>query len=87
MNPMPFRYAEWGTRKPEEVEKSECGALLVSRNVRAVERDGSTVYVGELAIMTVEGYSAYVGAQAVAAKREQEIQDETVLKLIEEGSL
>ena len=83
---MLFRKTEWA-HHPAEVGRDGAGHYLVSRNVSAVERDDGTVYIGELAIMTETQYAAYLGAQEVALKREQEIQDETVLALIEEGSL
>lgn len=67
--------------------KAENGKYIVTRNVEAVERDGATVYIGEIAFMTESAYAAYIGAKEVAAKREQEIVDETILNLIEEGSL
>lgn len=82
-----FVKSEWGGRRPEPVKKTPSGKLVVSRNVEAVERDGETVYVGECAIMSEQAYAAYSGAVEVAQRREQEIVDETVLNLIEEGSL
>ena len=72
---------------PKAVEKLKYGNVRVNRNIAAEERDGQTVYTYETAIMTETQYAAYLGAQEVALKREQEIQDETVLALIEEGSL
>ena len=72
---------------PKAVEKLKYGNVRVNRNIATEERDGQTVYTYETTIMTETQYAAYLGAQEVALKREQEIQDETVLALIEEGSL
>ena len=81
-----FQRTEWA-RRPAEVERDGAGHYLVSRNIEAVECEDGTAYVGELAIMDEAGYAAYLGAKEVAAKREQEITDEVILALIEEGSL
>ena len=82
-----FTYAEFGGTKPPTAEKDENGTYTVTRNVREVARNGETVYVGEVALMREAAYAAYVGAQEAEVRREQEIVDETVLNLIEEGSL
>ena len=80
-----FKKCEFNAFPPEV--KEENGKYIVTRNIEKVEREGTTVYVGEIAFMTESAYAAYVGAKEVAAKREQEIVDETILNLIEEGSL
>lgn len=72
---------------PPEIENLKYGNVRVNRNWERFERDGQTVYRGETAVMSAAQYAAYVGAKEVAARREQEIVDETVLNLIEEGSL
>lgn len=81
-----FEHTEWDALPPN-VRKIVGNRVIVARNVHTEERDGHTVWVGESAIMSESAYAAYLGAQAVAAKREQEIQDETILNLINEGSL
>lgn len=81
-----FKRTESVTR-PREVEPLKYGNIRVNRNVEEVERDGTTVYIYESAVMTEAAYAAYVGAREVAQKREQEIADETILALIEEGSI
>ena len=73
--------------RPRDVEPLKYGRVRVNRNVTTETREGATVYVYESAIMTEAAYAAYVGAREVAQKREQEIVDETILALIEEGSL
>lgn len=83
---MQFIATDWDS-KPAEARPIKGGKIIVTRNVVEVERDGVTYYTGESAIMTETAYAAYVGAKEVAAKREQEIVDETILNLIEEGSL
>lgn len=83
---MQFIATDWDS-KPAEARPIKGGKVIVTRNVVEAERDGVTYYAGESAIMTETAYAAYVGAKEVAAKREQEIVDETILNLIEEGSL
>ena len=83
---MNFQYCEWN-QQPKSVEQIKGNRVIVTRNVTEVVRDGEKVYIGESAIMSETAYAAYVGAKEVAAKREQEIVDETILNLIEEGSL
>ncbi len=73
--------------RPRDVEPLKYCRVRVNRNVTTETRDGATVYVYESAIMTEAAYAAYVGAKEVAQKREQEIADETILALIEEGSI
>lgn len=80
-----FVKAEWNARPPAAANNH--GIVVVTRNVEEVERDGIAMYVGEVARMSESAYAAYVGAMEVAAKREQEIVDETILNLVEEGSL
>ena len=80
-----FRKCEWDRRPPSV--KIEGGMYVVARKVETVERDGATVYCGEVAVMSAQAYAAYSGAVEVAQRREKEIVDETVLNLIEEGSL
>ena len=84
--PYMFRRSEWN-EKPPEVHQNRDGSVRVVRNVESAERDGATIYVGECAVMSESAYAAYVGAREVAQRREQEIMDETILALIEEGSL
>lgn len=84
--PYVFRRSEWNERPPE-VHQNRDGSVRVVRNVEVAERDGTTIYVGEYAIMSESAYAAYAGAREVVQKREQEIADETVLALIEEGSI
>lgn len=81
-----FKRTEWSGRPPEHAIDG-AGRHLVARNVNAVARDGAVAWVGELAIMDDAAYGAYLGSQEAERKREQEIVDETVLGLIEEGSL
>lgn len=83
---MNFQYCEWN-QPPKSVEQIKGNRVIVTRSVTEAERDGEKVYIGESAIMSETAYAAYVGAKEVAAKREQEIVDETILNLIEEGSL
>ena len=80
-----FRKCEWNARPPEVARSGS--EYVVARNVTETERDGATVYIGEIAYMDAASYAAYTGASAVAIKREQDIVDETVLNLINEGSL
>ena len=81
-----FKRTESATR-PRDVEPLKYGNVRVNRNVEETERDGATVFVYESAVMSEAAYAAYVGAKEVAQKREQEIADETILALIEEGSI
>lgn len=81
-----FKYSEWN-KMPPAIHQMKDGNVRITRNVAAIQRDGEMVYVGECAVMTAAGYAAYVGAKEVAQKREQEIADETILALIEEGSI
>lgn len=81
-----FKYSEWN-EMPPIVRQIKDGNVRITRNITATQRDGETVYVGECAVMTAVEYAAYVGAKEVAQKREQEIADETILALIEEGSI
>lgn len=83
---MQFIATDWDS-KPAEARPVKGGKIIVTRNVVEAKRDGVTYYTGESAIMTETAYAAYLGAKEVAAKREQEIVDETILNLIEEGSL
>lgn len=80
-----FKRCEFNTM-PAAVRR-EGATYIVTRNVTEVERDGEIAYVGEIAYMSESAYFAYAGATEVAARREQEIVDETILNLIEEGSL
>ena len=81
-----FKRAE-ANEMPRAVEPLKYGRVRVNRNVKMETRDGATVYVYESAVMSESAYAAYVGAKEVAQKREQEIADETILALIEEGSI
>ena len=81
-----FKYSEWN-EMPPVIHQMKDGNVRIARNVTAIQRDGEMVYVGECAVMTAVEYAAYVGAREVAQKREQEIADETILALIEEGSI
>lgn len=82
-----FKYTEW-TAKPSAVKKITGSRYIVTRNVaEGTDPDGNAIWKGESAIMSEEAYAAYSAAESVAIKREQEIADETVLALIEEGSL
>jgi hypothetical protein len=83
---MMFRKCEANTRPPQ-VERLKFGNIRVNRNIAETTRDGQTVYEYETAVVPEAVYAAYAGAQEVALKREQEIADETILALIEEGSL
>ena len=86
-----FKYAEWNNR-PRAVEKLGNGCVRVARNVEQSERaddNGNIVayWHGEVATMSEAAYAAYEGAMEAEKKREAEIVDETILALIEEGSL
>ena len=88
-----FKKATWSA-KPPDAQAIDGGRVIVARNVERVEmaaEDGSgetyCIWQGESAIMSTEAYGAYLGALEAERKREQEIADETVLALIEEGSL
>lgn len=84
--PCMFRHSEWNAMPPK-VQRLRNGDLRVVRNVTTMERDGETVYVGEVAVMTELAYAAYIGAQEVEAKREAAVIDDYTLALIEEGVL
>ena len=81
-----FIHAEWN-KMPPAAETINGGNIRITRNVAAVERDGATLYVGEIAIMSEAAYAAYVGAMEAEAKREAEVIDDYTLSLIEEGVL
>lgn len=81
-----FEYTEWGALPPN-VRKIVGSRVIVSRNVRAEERDRRTVYVGESAVMSESAYAAYVGAKEVETRRENDVIDEYTLDLIEKGIL
>lgn len=70
---------------PQALEKLKYGNVRVNRNWSAFERDGVIMYHGESAVMSETQYAAYAGATEVSMKREQEIYDDTVAELIEEG--
>ena len=81
---MNFQYCEWN-QPPKAVEQIKGNGVIVTRNVTSINRDGEVVYVGESAIMSETAYAAYLGAKEVAARRENEIIDETIENLINEG--
>lgn len=86
-----FKQTEWNSR-PRAVERLKNGRVRVARNVEQAERveeGGNTVvyWRGEAATMSEAAYAAYEGAMEAEKKREAEIVDETILALIEEGSL
>lgn len=81
-----FRTTMWNS-KPPEVAALKGGRVRVARNLSQVTTEDGTFWHGESAIMTADAYAAYEGARQVALKREQEIADETILALIEEGSI
>ena len=81
-----FTRTESATR-PREVEPLKYGNVRVNRNVEEVERDGTTVFVYESAVMTEAAYAAYAGAKETEAKREAAVIDDYTLALIEEGVL
>ena len=81
-----FKLTESATR-PREVEPLKYGNVRVNRNVEEVERDGTTVFVYESAVMTEAAYAAYAGAKEAEAKREAAVIDDYTLALIEEGVL
>lgn len=79
-----FKRTEWNA-SPAAATMLKDGRYMVARKVEAIEREGVTVYAGELAIMTETQYAAYIGAKEVAERREAEIIDDYTLQLIEEG--
>lgn len=82
-----FKMTQWNSQ-PAEFEETGSGKFRINRNVRKVEtEDGSSVYEGESAVVTEPGLMAYQGAVQVKTKREQEIYDDTIEELIEEGVL
>lgn len=81
-----FRTTVWN-RKPPEVAALKNGRIRVTRNVVETSSEDGTFYQGESAVMTTAEYAAYQGASQVALRREQDIADETILALIEEGSI
>lgn len=86
MNEYLFKYTEYNERPPT-VQRLKGGKVRVARNIQSFEREGETFYSCEMAIMSESAYTAYEGAREVALKREADIVDETILTLIEEGSL
>ena len=81
-----FRTTVWNN-KPPEVAVLKSGKVRVARSLVQFTNEDGTFWRGESAIMTADAYAAYEGARQVALKREQEIADETILALIEEGSI
>lgn len=79
-----FKPAEWNA-KPPAVRPIKGGMVRVSRKVEPVERDGTTLYKGECAVMSEAAYAAYMGAQEAAERREAEIIDDYTMSLIEGG--
>lgn len=79
-----FTKCEWN-EAPASIEKLNNGSYRVNRNVRTMEKDGITTYVGETAVMTEVVYSAYIGAREVEISHEDEIIDNYTQELIEEG--
>lgn len=79
-----FKRTEWNER-PAETVRLKDGRYIVTRKVEEVEREGTTVFVGESAIMTETQYAVYVGAKEVAERREAEIIDDYTMSLIEGG--
>ena len=82
-----FIKTQWNS-PPPAVEQLKGGKYRINRNVVAnTLEDGTVVYDGESAVVTEAGFMAYQGAVQVKTKREQEIYDDTIEELIEEGVL
>ena len=79
-----FKATEWNT-KPPSAQPIKGGMVRVARKVESFEREGTTLYKGECAIMSEAAYAAYVGAMEVAERREAEIIDDYTMSLIEGG--
>ena len=79
-----FNLAEWNA-KPPAIQPLKGGKVRVTRKVESFERDGTTLYKGECAVLSEAAYAAYMGAQEAAERREAEIIDDYTLSLIEGG--
>lgn len=86
-----FKVIVWDS-EPAEFENLKDGKCRVNVSVEKVTHtaeDGREVvqYKSLSKVMAGAEVAAYLGAKSVAARRENEIIDETILNLIEEGSL
>lgn len=70
-------------KEPMAVETIADGKVRVNTNIKPNGEQFESISCE----MSAAEAAAYFGAQAFAFKREQEIQDEVILNLIEEGSL
>ena len=87
--PPKFITVLWDT-EPHDFDTLKNGVRvnLDIRQVSVADGDGTvTKWRSRSCVMSAPEFAAYLGARSVAAKREQEIVDETVLNLINEGSL